>query len=55
MGHNMKGVGSSYGFPPITEIGRGLEAAALAGAKEEIRKQVAALADYLERVELLPE
>jgi CheY-like chemotaxis protein/HPt (histidine-containing phosphotransfer) domain-containing protein len=28
MGHNMKGVGSSYGFPPITEIGRKIEDAA---------------------------
>jgi len=50
MGHNMKGIGTSYGFPPITEIGRKLEEAAMAGAKDEIQKQAAALQDYLERV-----
>jgi PAS domain S-box-containing protein len=55
MGHNMKGVGSSYGFPPITEIGRGLEAAAGAGDRGEILKLTAALADYLERVEVISE
>jgi PAS domain S-box-containing protein len=52
MGHNMKGIGSSYGFPPITEIGRRLEEAAVAGTKDEIRKQVEELADYLERVDV---
>jgi len=50
MGHNMKGIGTSYGFPPITEIGRKLEEAAAAGARDEIQKQTAALQDYLERV-----
>jgi PAS domain S-box-containing protein len=54
-GHNMKGTGSSYGFPPITEIGRRLEEAAAARAREEIRRQVAALTDYLDRVDVLPE
>jgi CheY-like chemotaxis protein len=55
MGHNMKGIGSSYGFPPITEFGRRLEEAAVAGTRDEIRKQVAGLADYLERVEVTSE
>jgi CheY-like chemotaxis protein len=50
MGHNMKGIGSSYGCPPITEIGRRLEEAASMGSKDEIQKQTAALADYLDRV-----
>ena len=50
MGHNMKGIGSSYGFPPITEIGRKLEEAATTGSKDEIAKQAEVLADYLERV-----
>jgi CheY-like chemotaxis protein/HPt (histidine-containing phosphotransfer) domain-containing protein len=54
-GHNMKGVGSSYGFEPITEIGRRLEDAAKAGAAEEIRRQAAALGDYLDRVDVVPE
>ncbi len=54
-GHNMKGVGTSYGFEPITEIGRRLEESARAGAAEEVRRQAAALADYLDRVEVVPE
>jgi CheY-like chemotaxis protein len=52
MGHNMKGIGSSYGFPPITEIGRRLEEAATTGGQDEIRRQVGMLADYLQRVEV---
>jgi CheY-like chemotaxis protein/HPt (histidine-containing phosphotransfer) domain-containing protein len=50
MGHNMKGIGSSYGFPPITEIGRKMEEAAGMGNKDEIQRQTAALEDYLARV-----
>jgi len=55
MGHNMKGIGSSYGFPPITEIGRKLEEAASAGSKDVIKKLAAELADYLDRVEVTTE
>ena len=55
IGHNMKGIGSSYGFPPITDFGRHIEEAAIKKAPEDIRKPVAALADYLERVQILPE
>jgi HPt (histidine-containing phosphotransfer) domain-containing protein len=55
LGHSMKGVGSAYGFPPITQIGRGLEDAAKAGEKDEIRKRVDDLVDYLDRVDVLPE
>ena len=54
-GHNMKGVGSSYGFEPITEIGRRLEDAAKERAADEIRRQAAALGDYLDRVDVVPE
>jgi PAS domain S-box-containing protein len=55
LGHNMKGTGSSYGFPPITEFGRRIEEAAKDGVREEIQKQVAELADYLTRVEFTTE
>jgi len=55
LGHNMKGVGSAYGFEPISEIGRRLEEAAKAGARDDIRRHAEALADYLGRVELLRE
>ena len=55
LGHNMKGIGSSYGFPPITEIGRKLEESASAGSKDVIKKLAAELADYLDRVEVTTE
>jgi hypothetical protein len=51
----MKGIGSSYGFPPITEIGRKLEEASSAGSKDVIKKLAAELADYLDRVEVTTE
>jgi len=54
-GHNMKGIGSSYGFPPVTEIGRRLEEAASTGARDEIGKLAEELADYLERVDVTSE
>jgi hypothetical protein len=31
VGHNLKGTGSGYGFPEVTNIGRRREAAAKAG------------------------
>lgn len=55
LGHNMKGISSSYGFPPITEFGRQIEEAASRKSPEDIRKPVVGLADYLERVQVLPE
>jgi signal transduction histidine kinase/HPt (histidine-containing phosphotransfer) domain-containing protein len=52
IGHNMKGVGSNYGFDGITDIGAELE---IAGKQQETllaQRQVAVLVDYLERVEV---
>jgi CheY-like chemotaxis protein len=55
MGHNMKGTGASYGFSPITEIGRRLEEAAGTRTRDVIEKQIEELADYLERVDVTSE
>ncbi len=55
LGHNMKGVGSAYGFDPITDIGRRLEEAAKGGARDAIEGQVQFLADYLDRVQVVSE
>lgn len=52
LGHNMKGAGTGYGFPRITDLGRCLEQAAKAAEWSEIAAQIAALTDYLDRVEL---
>ncbi|MCA1662846.1 MAG: response regulator, partial [Myxococcales bacterium] len=53
LGHSMRGAGSSYGFPLITEIGAALEEAAAAGDGVASRKWIAELADYLGRVRLI--
>jgi len=53
MGHQMKGSGTGYGFAAITEIGRSLESAAKQEASDGIRTQIAALTDYLNRVEIV--
>jgi hypothetical protein len=55
LGHNMKGVGSAYGFVPITDIGRRLEEAAGKKDVEEIRRQARSLGEYLARVETVAE
>jgi HPt (histidine-containing phosphotransfer) domain-containing protein len=51
-GHRMKGCGAPYGFPKLTETGAALEQSARAGNAEELRRYTAALAAYLEAVEL---
>jgi CheY-like chemotaxis protein/HPt (histidine-containing phosphotransfer) domain-containing protein len=55
LGHNMKGTGASYGFAPITDIGRRLEEAAGSHDRDVIEKQAVELADYLERVDVTSE
>ncbi|MBI2191492.1 MAG: Hpt domain-containing protein [Planctomycetes bacterium] len=54
-GHQLKGMGGGYGFDAITEIGRSLEEAARKKNAEEIRRQIACLADYLHRVQVVYE
>jgi len=55
LGHSMKGAGGGYGFNAISDIGRVLEQAAKDLNTEAIQKEIAALADYLERVEVVYE
>ena len=51
-GHNMAGTGAAYGFQAITDIGRKLEAAALAQDSGVIEECVSALAFYMEHIEV---
>lgn len=53
LGHSMKGSGGGYGFDAITEIGKVLEIASREPNDQEIKKQVALLSDYIERVEIV--
>jgi HPt (histidine-containing phosphotransfer) domain-containing protein len=51
--HNMKGSGSGFGFPPITDIGRSMETAAKEKSGGGVQGQIEALTDYLNRVEVV--
>lgn len=53
VGHQFKGTGQGYGFAEITRTGAAVELAALTGNEDEIRRQILALAAYLDRVEIV--
>ncbi|MGB6945303.1 MAG: hypothetical protein WBE37_23090, partial [Bryobacteraceae bacterium] len=42
-GHNLKGTGRGYGFPPIEEMGKEIERAAAQGDPNRIVEQLDAL------------
>ncbi len=52
IGHSMKGAGGAFGFAPVSTIGDSIETAALASDAATIHTQLAALRDYLARVEI---
>jgi len=53
IGHDLKGSGGGYGFDAISTLGKSIEEAAKRSDSEEIGKHVSALADYLNRVEVV--
>jgi CheY-like chemotaxis protein len=53
LGHNMKGSGTGYGFPEITDFGRLIEEASSACEASKVRMQIVALSQYLDRVEVI--
>ncbi|MGR8921704.1 MAG: Hpt domain-containing protein [Gammaproteobacteria bacterium] len=55
IGHSMKGAGGGYGFDAITDFGAAIEEGALAEDDAAIRTAVDGLADYLSRVEAIPD
>ena len=52
-GHGMKGTGSPYGFPALTQIGAAIEQAAALEEASELGRQVNRLGEYLDRIELV--
>ncbi len=52
-GHQLKGTGSPYGFPRLTEIGAAIEQAAVRKNVIELEAHVHNMEAYLIRVELL--
>jgi PAS domain S-box-containing protein len=53
LGHGMKGAGGSYGFDAITDVGTGLEQAAMRADNDASRMWVGELTFYLDRVEVV--
>lgn len=53
LGHRMAGNGSAYGLDTISDVGEELEKAAEAKDEFELRRLVAKLAAYLERLEVV--
>jgi HPt (histidine-containing phosphotransfer) domain-containing protein len=52
LGHRMRGVGNSYGFDDITDIGKLIEEGARSGDKAALERHIAQYGDYLSRVEI---
>jgi CheY-like chemotaxis protein len=48
LAHNLKGTGTSYGFPDITRLGTAIEHAAKASDKPEASREMAELFSYIE-------
>jgi CheY-like chemotaxis protein len=52
LGNQLQGSGEGYGFPEIRRAGAAVELAAMASDEDEIRRQILALAAFLDRVEI---
>lgn len=55
LGHRMKGVGNSYGFAKVSELGKQVEEGARTGDKAGIGACIAEYADYLSKVQIVYE
>lgn len=55
LGHNLRGVARGYGFDGLTELGTQLQDAARASDRARILQLHARLAEYLSRVDVLPD
>ena len=52
LGHRMRGVGNSYGFQQISELGKQVEDAAIAGDRTGIAASIAEYSDYIASVRI---
>ena len=52
LGHRMKGVGTSYGFPQISGFGKGVEDGARSGDRNALDACVRQYADFLAKVQI---
>jgi HPt (histidine-containing phosphotransfer) domain-containing protein len=52
VGHRMRGVGNSYGFNRISEIGKQVEDGAVTGDRAGIESCIGAYSEYISRVQI---
>jgi HPt (histidine-containing phosphotransfer) domain-containing protein len=55
LGHRMKGVGNSYGFEKVSQLGKQIEDQAKAGDRAALGTYLDEYADYLARVQIVYE
>ncbi len=55
LGHRMKGVGNSYGFVKVSELGKRVEDSARSADKAGIDGCIGEYADYLSKVQIVYE
>ena len=55
LGHRMKGVGNSYGFAKVSELGKRVEEGARTGDKADIDACIGEYTDYLSKVQVVYE
>ena len=55
LGHRMKGVGNSYGFEKVSQLGKQIEDGAKAGDRSALEARLGDYADYLSRVQIVYE
>jgi HPt (histidine-containing phosphotransfer) domain-containing protein len=52
LGHRMRGVGQSYGFERVSDIGKRIEDGARHGDKAALEAEIAHYGEYLSRVQI---
>jgi|SRR4051812_14899813 len=52
LGHRMKGVGNSYGFAQVSDIGKDVEDGARSGDRALLETAIARYADFLAKVQI---
>jgi HPt (histidine-containing phosphotransfer) domain-containing protein len=52
LGHQMKGVASSYGFPSLAELGAALELSSLAREGSKVHELVSSISKYIDNIEI---
>jgi HPt (histidine-containing phosphotransfer) domain-containing protein len=55
LGHRMKGVGNSYGFAKVSELGKRIEDSAKGGDVKSIDVCIGEYAEYLSKVQIVYE